>query len=73
MKAPLKKIKRIRVLRVGLNVEFVRPVVGRLLFIFAFLRVIKVIKIDLKEYGIPKKVYCICIPKIRRKGVCNEK
>lgn len=67
------KIKRFRIMRVELNAEFVKPILGRLLFIFIVPTLIKVVKVDLRVYGIQKNAYVLCIPKIKFcKGVCNE-
>ncbi len=59
------KIKRFRIIRPELTVEFVRPVLGRLNLIFILPRLIKIVKVDLRVYGIQKNAFVICIPKIK--------
>ena len=66
------KIKKFRIVRIEMTLEFVRPILGRLLFIFVLPRLIKIVKVDLRKIGIQKNVYCLCVPKINYKGVCNE-
>ena len=54
-----RKIPKIRLIRVEIDIEFVRPVTGRLLIPFFWLWCIRVVRAEL--YG--KKIYMVCIPK----------
>lgn len=62
------KIKRFRIMRPELTVKFVKPILGRFLFIFILPTLIRIVKVDLRVYGIQKNAYCLCIPKIKYSG-----
>lgn len=61
------KIKRIRIIRPEIMVEFKRPIIGRLYFLFMLPKMIMIKKATLNfEPAVikPVKVCFICIPKI---------
>lgn len=61
------KIKKIRIVRPEITVEFKRPIIGRLYFLFMLPKMIMIEKVKLTfEPAVkPVKVYFIGIPKIR--------
>lgn len=54
-----KRISRIKVIRIEIDIEFNKPIAGRLLIPFFWIYCIKLVKA--KVFG--KTVYLICIPK----------
>ncbi|MCF0106934.1 MAG: hypothetical protein HUJ53_09240 [Holdemanella sp.] len=71
------KIKKVEIVRPEMNVEFERPILGRLYFITCIARLFSVATMNLQIYDMEynavklKKIYCIGIPKLRF-GVGNE-
>ncbi len=67
------KIKRIRIVRPEVQIEFKRPILGRLYFLFILPKMIKVVKRKLifKPAVKPVKVYFIGIPKIKVGGASD--
>ena len=60
------KNKRFKVERVPVEVEYIRPILGRLYMLFCFLKLIKRVKIQPTINGVPacKPIHVIFIPKI---------
>ena len=64
------KIKRIRIVRPEVQVEFKRPILGRIYFLFMLPKMIMVEKVKMNFVPAikPVKVYFIGIPKIKVGG-----
>lgn len=68
------KIKRIRIVRPEVQIEFKRPILGRIYFLFMLPKMIMVEKVKLNfEPAIikPVRVYFIGIPKIKVGGASD--
>jgi len=59
MPRKIRKTHKIKIIRVELEIEFIKPIIGRILILFFGLLGIRVIKAEI--YG--QKIYLICIPK----------
>lgn len=67
------KIKRIRIVRPEVQIEFKRPILGRIYFLFMLPKMIKIVKGKLIFAPAikPVKVYFIGIPKIKVGGASD--
>lgn len=70
MKAKRFAVKQFAVERIPIEVEYIRPVLGRLYVLLAFARTIRVVKIRLTigDKPLGKVFYRLYVPKIVNKG-----
>lgn len=64
------KIKRFEVERVPVEVEYIRPIVGRLYLLFIFFKLIRHVKVQPTINGVRacKPIHILCIPKLKKGG-----
>lgn len=67
------KIKRIRIVRPEVQIEFKKPILGRFYFLFMLPKMIMIEKVKLNFEPVikPVKVYFIGIPKIKVGGASD--